>query len=307
MDPFKNIDPKEQGRVKNRVLELHGPGSAGYIPDSDLPWSQNERENSFGGQSEMSTFGLPQKGSMIKGRHQAGSKYSPLYSGAVYATLSKISQWTSKGLGQKAATFDANTGQSSSGFNQKDHYGHKDPLGNLYHVDMKTKTLNIDWTKLSEVKIKAPKMSWDIQDTKHDRNTGTFEDGSPTSIQGMGQPSQQQAAKEGPTVKGDVAWTISGQKSHTVQGKVTEDFKDEQSSTVAKQVTLNHKDNHTLNVGKDFTRNVGGSSSGAKSGGSGTTVIKQSGERSDKYAGKWSSQASNMVWSWLTSRSALDG
>jgi hypothetical protein len=313
MDPHKNIDPKEQGRIKNRILELHGPGSAGFIPDSDLPWSQNERDNSFGGQEEMSTFGLPQKGSMIKGRHQAGSKYSPLYSGAVYSTLSKIKEWTSKGNSQKAATYDANTGQSTGGFNQKDHYGHKDPLGNLYHADMKSKTLTLDWTKFSEVKIKSPKMSWDVQDTNHDRNSGTQEDGSPTQIQGMGQKSQSSPGKQGDTVKGDVTWTIAGQKSHTVQGKVTDSFKDEHDHTVEKDHNINDNANHNLTVKNTFTRVVGASSSSGgtpttrTSDGPAKTTIESSGSRTDKYSGKWSSQAQNMVWNWLTSRNTIGG
>jgi hypothetical protein len=259
MDPHKFPDPKNHGRVKTRVMELHGPGSAGMIPDSDIPWSQNERENSFGSQSEMSTFGLPQKNSMMKARHHGDSKYSPIVSGAPYSgKMSKISEWSpqggsgggSGGGGTPAATDGSGggsggSGGDSSGFNQKDHYGHKDPLGNLYHADMKTKTLSIDWTKFSEVKIKAPKMSWDIQHTKHDRNTGTFEDGSPSHIQGQGEAPQTPAAKEGPQVDGDVTWTVAGKhdkdikgsKSTKTGGDVSHDFGGGHSEKVANDVT----------------------------------------------------------------------
>jgi hypothetical protein len=322
MDPFKNIDPKQQGRVKNRILELHGTGSAGYIPDSDLPWSQNERENSFGNQGEMSTFGLPQKGSMIKARHHGDSKYSPLFSGSPYSSMGRIKEWTSSlfgGAHAHTAASDGGGGGSAggdSGFNQKDHYGHKDPLGNLIHFDMKSKTLNVDFSFLSECKFKFPKTSINTVDTNWNRKKGTFEGGSPTSIQGMssggGASAGTQASGQdgdsqtgGDTVKGDITFTISGQHQNTVQGKVTETFNDEHSVTVDKDVTNTHKQNHTLNVGQTYTKNVGASN--ARGDGPAKIVIKQDGSRSDKYAQKWSSQAQNMVWSWLTSRNTISG
>ena len=299
MDPHKNVDPKEQGRVKTRILELHGPGSAGFIPDSDIPWSQNERDNSFGGQQEMSTFGLPQKNSMIKARHHGDSKYSPIYSGAVYSALSKIAQWTSKGAGTHASKSGDN-----SGFNQKDHYGHKDPLGNLYHVDMKTKTLKIDWTKLSEVIINHPKITFNSQDTKWNRNRGTQEDGSPSEIQGQSKRSQNGAAvsslasndpdNTGPNVPGDVTWNVSGQHTSTIQKAVTENYKNTHTSNVQGAATFNHNDSHTHSVGQSYTRSVGQDTS--VSGGKG---------RSDSYALAWNSSAKNTPWGWLTCRNTL--
>jgi hypothetical protein len=334
MDPFKNKDPKEQGRVKTRILELHGPGSAGFIPDSDIPWSQNERENSFGGQSEMSTFGLPQKGSVIKGRHHGDSKYSPIYSGAIYSAMTKITEWTSKGqagAGAHAATMAAGDSGGSSGsggddgFNQKDHYGHKDPLGNLIHFDMKKKTLTCDFSKLSECNFTFPKTSIKTVDTNHDRTKGYGEDGSPTSIQGKDSGSSSSSGsggqqQQGQKVAGDFKFDVSGEHFHQNKGKVTRTFDDEESNTTAKDVSLTHKKAFTHKIGGPSTRIVGTSGGGSSSGGAGVatlasssddgaakTVIESSGARSDKYAGKWSSQASNMVWAWLTSRNSMSG
>jgi hypothetical protein len=301
MDPFKNIDPKEQGRVKTRILELHGPGSAGFIPDKDIPWSQNERENSFGGQKEMSTFGLPQKDSMIKARHHGDSKYSPLYSGAIYATLSKITQWTSGGAGQQLAASG-----SSDGFNQKDHYGHKDPLGNVEHSDMKSKTKTIDWTQFSEVIFHLPKTTFNVQDTNHNRSQGTFEDGSPSQIQGMPGGSGSGAsthtaqfdAGSGSTtpVGGDIIWNVSGTHTSTIQKAVTETYNSTHSNTVQGAATINHNDASTHSVGKDYSRTVG----------QGTNVTGGQ-ARSDSYGGTWASTAKNNAWAWLTSRSVLGG
>jgi hypothetical protein len=304
MDPFKNIDPKQQGRVKTRILELHGPGSAGFIPDSDIPWSQNERENSFGGQKEMSTFGLPQKNSVIKARHHGDSKYSPLYSGALYGALTKISQWTGKGK------------DSGDGFNQKDHYGHKDPLGNVEHSDMKSKTKTIDWTQFSEVIFNLPKTTFNVKNTNHNRNQGTFEDGSPSQIQGMpgggGGASTAHTAQfdagSGSTtpVDGDVIWNVDGKHDSTIQKAVTENYKSTHTSNVQSAVTFNHNSTHTDNFGDTFTRTVGGSGL-ERGGGAGFTQITKQGDRSDTYALSWASQAKNTAWSWLTSRNILGG
>jgi hypothetical protein len=289
------------------------------IPDKDLPWSQNERDNSFGNQEEMSTFGLPQKNSMMKARHHGSSKYSPIVSGAPYSTPGKITEWN--GSGSTSSTKDGSNG-GDDGFNQKDHYGHKDPLGNLYHVDMKSKTLNIDWTKLSEVIINHPKITFNSQDTKWNRNRGTQEDGSPSQIQGMSS-SRNGAGKGvgkgvrvstlasddpdnvGPTVAGDVTWNVSGQHTSTVQKAVTETFKSTQ--------TTNVQDVHTVNDGNDHIHNIGSSGLSSNGGGSYTRKVAQSTtvsggqSRSDTYGNSWSSSAQNTAWSWLTSRSTMGG
>jgi hypothetical protein len=294
MDPFKNIDPKEQGRVKSRVLELHGPGSAGFIPDSDIPWSQNERQNDFGNQKEMSSFGLPQKNSMIKMRHHGDSKYAPLVSGAPYATPGKIKEWTRKSK------------DDAGGFNQKDHYGHKDPLGNVEHGDMKSKTKTIDWTQFSEVIFNLPKTTFNVKNTNHNRNQGTFEDGSPSQIQGMpgggGGASTAHTAQfdagSGSTtpVDGDVIWNVDGKHDSTIQKAVTENYKNTHTSNVQSDVTFNHQSSHTHSVGQNYTRSAGQD----------TTVSGGKG-RSDSYALSWGASAKNTAWSWLTSRDIMGG
>jgi hypothetical protein len=296
MDPFKFPDPKHHGRVKTRVMELHGPGSAGMIPDSDIPWSQNERENSFGSQSEMSTFGLPQKNSMMKARHHGDSKYSPIVSGAPYSgKMSKISEWSPQGGsgggsggGSTPTATDGNTAGGggsggsgdSSGFNQKDHYGHKDPLGNLFHVDMKTKTCTIDFSKLSEVNITMPKTKFKHVDTKHDRTKGWGESGGPSQIQGQGGGSggggssgaalfssgggggtDEQPPEGKDTVKGDVTWEVDGQhdknikgsKSVTTGGDVSHDFGGGHSEKVAKDVTQTYSGKMTRSVSQEMS------------------------------------------------------
>jgi len=301
MDPFKNKDPKQQGRVKTRILELHGPGSAGFIPDSDIPWSQQERQNDFGGQEEMSSFGLPQKNSMMKARHHGDSKYSPLVSGAPHSTPAKISEFSPGAGGATPAA------GGDDGFNQKDHYGHKDPLGNLYHVDMKKKTLTIDWTKLSEVIVNHPKITFNSKDTKWNRNRGTQEDGSPSEIQGQSAESRRRSGRlskiasddpenTGPTVQGDVTWNVSGKHTSTIQKEVTENYQNTHTSNVQGAVSFNHNDAMTHSVGQNYTRTVGQD----------TTVSGGKG-RSDSYALAWSSSAKNTAWSWLTSRSVMSG
>jgi hypothetical protein len=285
IDPHKFPDPKEQGRVKTRTLELHGPGSAGFIPDEDIPWSQNERDNSFGNQSEMSTFGLPQKNSMMKQRHHGNDKYSPLVSGAPYSTPGKISEWSSQG-------------KADSGFNQKDHYGHKDPLGNVEHGDMKSKTKTIDWTQFSEVVFNLPKTTFNVKDTTHDRTKGPQEDGSSANIQGIaggGQGGTPQG-NTGPQVNGDVIWNVSGQHQSTIQKAVTENYNSTHTSNVQGAATFNHNDSSTHSVGQNYKRTVGQD----------TTVSGGKG-RSDTYALAWGASAKNTAWSWLTSRDILGG
>jgi hypothetical protein len=340
IDPHKYPDPKKQGRVKFRVPELHGDEGSG-IPDEHLPWAQLERSPGFGNNPEQSSFGLPQKGAMMKARAHGADKYSPLVNGAPYSTPGKIKEFSgddssggggSGGSGGGSGGNKADTGGGGesggsgqdSGFNQKDHYGHKDPLGNLYHVDMKKKTLNIDWTKLSEVIIKAPKISWDIQDTKHDRTKGWGESGSQTPIQGGGGSSGGGSSRAGSsggggsseqppegqdTVKGDVTWTVAGQhtktiqgqKTETITGKVSETFKDEHSSTVSKDVTMSHKQNYTHTVGQKYTRVVGSTSTERDADGPAKTTIDKSGKRDDKYQSSWSAKAQSSVWAWLFS------
>jgi uncharacterized membrane protein YgcG len=336
VDPFKFPDPKKQGRVKFRVPELHGDENSG-IPDEHLPWAQLERSPGFGNNAEQSTFGLPQKGAMMKARAHGADKYSPLVNGAPYSTPGKIKEFSGDSSGSGGGGGSGGSGQldtgsgggdsggsggtgQDSGFNQKDHYGHKDPLGNLYHVDMKKKTLNIDWTKLSEVIIKSPKISWDVQDTKHDRTKGWGESGSQTPIQGgggssggssragssSGGGSSEQPPEGQDTVKGDITWTVAGQHQNTVQGKVTETFNDEHASTVSKDVTFSHKQNYTHNVGQKYTRNVGASST-TRGDAPATTVINPDGSRSDKNDGKWSSKAPTNAWNWMISLTDMDG
>jgi hypothetical protein len=302
MDPHKFPDPKQQGRVKVRTLELHGPGSAGMIPDSDLPWSQNESGNSFGNQEEMSSFGLPQKNSMMKMRHHGDSKYSPLVSGAPYSGQGKISEWTKKKKTKAGESGGGDGGGDSGGdddFNQKDHYGHKDPLGNLYHADMKTKTLTIDHTKFSEVIWKLPKVTFDVQHTKWNRKKGTFEDGSPAQATMVGGPGgKQKDDQSGSQVDGDVTWKVAGKKTHTVHGDVTENYSSKQTTNVG-QV-------HTVNDGSDHIHNVGSSGLGRSGGGSYTRKVADDNTvsggkgRSDSYSMAWSAAAKNTAWSWLT-------
>jgi hypothetical protein len=319
IDPHKYPDPKKQGRVKLRVPEIHGDANSG-IPDEHLPWSQLERPVGFGNGPEQSTFGLPQKGNMMKVRAHGASKYSPLGSGAPYSTPGKITEFSGDGQsgdsgGQsggaspqaQAADSGGSSGGSSGGqdsqFNQKDHYGHKDPLGNVYHADMKKKTLTIDWTKFSEVIINHPKITFNSKDTNHDRTKGPNEDGSPTSIQGnpfgsgggsggsgnggsSGQSGQSQQ-NGGQTVKGDVAWNV--------QGSHTKDIRDKKDETVGQAVTTNHKstndhtvqDKVTQNFQKDYGRKVGQNTD--VSGGQG---------RSDTYGDKWAAEAKPSQWPW---------
>jgi hypothetical protein len=231
---------------------------------------------------------------MLKARHHGNDKYSPLVSGAPYATLGKISEWMSKG---KAG---------SDGFNQKDHYGHKDPLGNIFHVDMKTKTLTCDFSKLSECNFTFPKTTFNHVDTDHNRSQGTFEDGSPGQIQGMpgggGSSASTHAAQfnagSGSTthVPGDITYNTQGQHQNNVQKAVTETFKSTHDSNVTGAVTFNHQDNHTHSVGQSYTRSAGKD-----------TTVSGGQSRSDSYSLAWSASAKNTAWAWLTSRNILGG
>jgi hypothetical protein len=230
---------------------------------------------------------------MMKARHHGNDKYSPLVSGAPYSTPGKISEFNGgSGAGKSSA----------DGFNQKDHYGHKDPLGNVEHGDMKSKTKTIDWTQFSEVIFHLPKTTFNVKNTNHNRNQGTFEDGSPGQIQGMpgggGASSAQFNAGSGSTtpVDGDVIWNVDGQHQSTIQKAVTENYNDAHTSTVQKDVTFNHQSSHSHTVGQNYTRSAGQD----------TTVSGGKG-RSDSYALAWSSSAKSTAWAWLTSRNILGG
>src|SRR4051812_48804140 len=93
MDPAQFQDPKRLGRVKVRVPELHGDeGGADSIPTDDLPWTQMERHQSFGGQTEMSHFRMPQRDALVKARFHGDDAYSILGSGAPYAQPGRITE-----------------------------------------------------------------------------------------------------------------------------------------------------------------------------------------------------------------------
>jgi hypothetical protein len=261
---------------------------------------------------------------MMKARAHGADKYSPLVNGAPYSTPGKITEFngddSSGGGGSGGSGNLLDTGGSggsggsgqAGGFNQKDHYGHKDPLGNLYHVDMQKKTLNIDWTKLSEVIIKSPKVSWDIQDTKHDRTKGWGESGGPTQIQGdqggsgSGSGSSRAGSSGGggssemppegtDTVSGDLTWTVAGSNTKTVQKTQTNNIKGDQ--------TNNYSAAHSETISGAVTQDYGSTMNRKVKNG----VTMSGGERSDSYGGSWSASAKTTVWPWVIALSDTDG
>ena len=283
VDPGKYKDPKNQGRVKVRVPEIHGDHGSG-IPDEDLPWSMLERQTHHGNLAEQGHFGLPQKDSMVKIRHHGSDKYSPIAGAAPYSTPGKIKEWSppesQQGQSQQGSQ------DSSKDFNQKDHYGVKDPLGNIIHHDMKKKILTIDLSKHNNISITLPQTSLKIVKTKNDETKGTYEDegssgGSSQSVGLFG--SSQNSGTETP---GNFTISIDGDHSHSVGGAL--------SQLIQKSVSLSHNSDYTHSVGGAMSRTV-----------SGDISVKGSGGRSDTYSKAWSSKAKETAWAWLTSLSTI--
>jgi hypothetical protein len=109
LDPAQFIDPKNLGRVKVFVEELHKG-----IPHEDLPWTQMKRHGSYGSGKEVSHFRMPQKDSVVEAMFGRGDAYSPTADGAPFFKGGMISE-----IEKVAKQFLHNID--------------KDPLGNFVH------------------------------------------------------------------------------------------------------------------------------------------------------------------------------
>ncbi len=115
-----NNDPSNLGRVKIRILEIHGTEQD--IPDDNLPWAIQMRPAFLGGASNLSTFSVPRVGSEVIVTHIKGDVYQPAYIFELYNAADTINE------------------------NAEDYpesYGFKDSDENYYHVNMEQNTLKI--------------------------------------------------------------------------------------------------------------------------------------------------------------------
>lgn len=113
-----NNDPLKIGRVKVRVPQLL-PVEA--ITDSQCPWAVMKRSTGWGGNSERSSFFVPEVGSKVLVQFNGGDIYSPIYETCPPDNSTKIT--------------DFNT-------NYPNRSGWKDPDGNILTIDSTDNTLS---------------------------------------------------------------------------------------------------------------------------------------------------------------------
>lgn len=104
-----NNDPLKLERVKVSVTGL-------YEGDTTLfPWCVSFKRMFFGSGSGYGEFGVPRQGSKVAVMLQHGDPHFPIYLGAILQSGNPVAE---------AAT------------NYPNRYGFKDPVGNLFYIDM---------------------------------------------------------------------------------------------------------------------------------------------------------------------------
>jgi len=145
---MENNDPLKLSRVKVRVTELHGTPSE--IPDSCLPWINQQPSISGGGNSN---FSIPEVGSTVKVEYPNSNVNFGYYSaGAITPS-------------NRNTNFDTNYPNA---------YGFSDSTGNVFKIDKVSKTMTITHSSGVTININsAGNISVDGEDLSINTNSIT--------------------------------------------------------------------------------------------------------------------------------------